>query len=197
MQSIGSLLRKPREESTQLHYCIYDCFCLRLGSAPWLERWGWLAAYFTNYGRFFTRIWEVTTRSAKDEANVLSLHQTFVDEGFEGAIIRTEAGAYREDYRSPDLLKVKQWEDDEFRILDCVSGKGKFENQPIFSCQTREGKRFEVVPKGTAEERYEMLQNSRELLGQFLKVQYLGFTEDGKPRCARGIAIRDPRDMDK
>lgn len=195
LQAIGSLVRRPRPESEQLYYCIYDMFSLSQPSVDWEGRKQWLLVWFGDWQKGFNKLHRVHTGVAASEADVQYLHDGYASIGYEGLIIRKRKGLYREDHRSPDLLKVKQWEDDEFRILDWAVGKGKFENAPVFGCLTKEGKRFEVVPKGSAEERYEMLQQAPQLVGQLLKVQYLGFTEEGKPRCARGIAIRDRSDL--
>ena len=196
LQSITSLAKRPRPESEQLYYCIYDMF--HLGGrkdAPWEERKSWVTVWFGDWQKSFWKVWQVPNGMAASEDDVMYLHNAYAEQGYEGAILRIRDGTYREGYRSPHLLKVKAWEDDEFRIIDFTSGKGKFENAPVFGCLTKEGKRFEAVPKGSAEERYEMLQRAPQLIGQLLKVQYLGFTDEGAPKCARGIAIREPTDL--
>lgn len=191
LQSITSLVRRPREESKEIFYCVYDVILpIR---EPWSQRKRWLYEFFWN--KSFNRVWMVGNQSAHNEQQIQEMHDSYADSGYEGAMIRGEFAIYREGYRSPDLLKLKAWEDAEFPIIGWTIGKGKAENMPIFICKTEDGKEFEVVPKGTAEERKEMLDNAQNLLGRLLTVQYLGYTEDGKPKCARGIAIRDRSDL--
>lgn len=194
LQNINKLVRKPREESTSVYYCIYDVLDLDDGVAPWPRRMEWLNGAFRSVGTVY-RLWRVPNVVAYDEVGVLELQKAFVSEGYEGAIVRAHEGQYRVGYRSPHLLKVKSWSDAEFPIIGFTNGRGKFENAAIFSCVTKEGKTFEVTPTGTAEERYQMLLDAPRLIGKLLKVKYLGFTDEGAPTCARGICIRDESDM--
>jgi DNA ligase-1 len=197
LQSITSLVKRPREESKQLYYCIYDIFSLDHLDWSWYWRLQQKNQFFAASREHLTpqRVWQVPSVEAPDEGAALKITDGFAQDGYEGGIIRSSTGVYREGYRSPDLLKLKAWEDAEYRITNWTRGKGKFENAPIFTCITEQGKEFEVVPTGTQEERYEMLQQAPTLIGQWLKVKYLGFTEAGAPKCARAIAIRDASDL--
>ena len=51
------------------------------------------------------------------------IHQSFLDEGYEGSIMRLD-GAYKNG-RSYDLMKFKDFSDTEATIVDWVEGKGK------------------------------------------------------------------------
>lgn len=195
LQSIMSLVTRPREESEQLYYCVYDMFNLNQLQATWDLRKSWLYVWFGDWQKGFNKLHLTHTNIAACEADALYLHRVYAEQGYEGGIIRTYYGLYREGYRSPDLLKMKEWEDDEFPIVGYTVGKGKFENVPIFTCRTKAGKDFEVTPKGSQKERDELLRLAPTLNGQLLKVKYLGFTEEGKPRCARGICLRDKTDL--
>jgi DNA ligase-1 len=126
---------------------------------------------------------------------VIEYQKKFVEAGYEGAIVRNGKGLYREGYRSPDLLKVKTFSDDEFTIVGWKTGKGKFECCPIFRCVTAEGKEFDVTPKGTAEERSEMLRQADEIVGQLMKVKYFAYSPDGIPLFPVGLSLRFPEDM--
>ena len=52
------------------------------------------------------------------------LHQEFLDQGYEGSIIRTGSGIYKHG-RSYDLMKFKDFSDDEATIIGYELGKGK------------------------------------------------------------------------
>ena len=45
-------------------------------------------------------------------------HTKYVEDGYEGLIIRTMKGIYQPDHRSSSLLKFKSFKDDEFEIVD-------------------------------------------------------------------------------
>lgn len=195
LQTITSLAKRSREESKTLTYCIYDIFKSTGEEIPWYQRKDYLELFFTTWGPTFKHIWQVPSIEVRDEAAIVSLHRAFVEEGYEGAIIRSYTGNYVEGYRSPDLLKYKAWQDAEYVVKNWYVGKGKFENVPMFVCVTPEGKEFAVTPVGSQSERQEMLRNATSYIGKLMKVKYLDKTDDGAPKCARGLGIRDPMDM--
>ena len=119
-------------------------------------------------------------------------HKTYVEEGYEGLIIRSQDGKYEPDHRSSSLLKLKSFKDDEFEIVDFKEGKGNDKNTVIFTCKTNEdSKFFEVRPRGTREERRKMFENGKSYIGKSLTVKYFELTDDGIPRFPVGIAVRD------
>mgnify|MGYP000082177769 CR=1 FL=1 len=48
---------------------------------------------------------------------------------------------------------------------------------------------FDVVPIGSNDERRELFKNAEQYIGKLLTVQFLGFTDDGKPKIAKGKDI--------
>jgi DNA ligase-1 len=128
--------------------------------------------------------------SASSEATIEEMHDSLVAQGYEGAIIRLVNGLYRFGYRSDTLLKFKRFQDEEFLVVAWGVGKGKFENVPIFRCQTADGKEFDVAPEGTEEERQEMLGNAHNIVGKLLTVRFFNWTDDGVPRFPVGTAVR-------
>tara|TARA_Y100001963_G_scaffold16856_1_gene20782 strand:- start:235 stop:747 length:513 start_codon:yes stop_codon:yes gene_type:complete len=63
------------------------------------------------------------TKRVATPAMIKVLHQDFLDKGYEGSIIRLN-GEY-EQKRSKNLLKVKDFQDSEAKIINWVEGKGK------------------------------------------------------------------------
>lgn len=189
LQTITSLVRRPQPGSEKLEYHLYD---IMAEDVSWHDRCALL--YSLNLAGC-DKVGRVVTLTANTEAEVIEHQKNFIEAGYEGAIVRNGKGLYREGYRSPDLLKVKSWRDDEFRIVGWKTGKGKFESVPIFCCVTPEGKEFDVAPKGTAEERSEMLAKADELVGQLMKVKYFTLTPDGVPQFPVGLSIRYKEDM--
>ena len=121
-------------------------------------------------------------------------HTKYVEDGYEGLIIRTMKGIYQPDHRSSSLLKFKSFKDDEFEIVDFKEGKGNDKGTIIFKCKTNAGgedKFFEVRPRGTREERKEMFENGKDYIGKKITVKYFELTDENIPRFPVGIAIRD------
>jgi len=189
LQNIISLAKRAQEDSVQLVYCIYDVTKLSSQEEPWSSRRVMLAALGS---MILPPSLSVTqTDQAYDEAAVRYYHDEFVKLGYEGAIIRLDEGLYRFGYRSSELLKWKEFMEEEFLIVGWTTGKGKFAQVPIFTCTTKQGKEFEATPKGTEAERLAMLHKADALVGKKLTVRFLQWTDDGKPQHPVGVAIRE------
>ncbi len=185
LQRISSLVTRPREESLKLEYHIYDIPC----DKPWKERKEMLKLLKSS-----EHIKVVETFVANNMKELVKLHDQFIEEGYEGAIIRLENGVYEYGKRSNSLLKWKAFEDAEFQIVGMKTGTGKYSECPIFSCiNDINDKIFDVVPIGTMEIKKEMLDPSN--IGKMLTVKFLGRSNDGIPKIAVGKAIRDEKDM--
>jgi DNA ligase-1 len=194
LQNIISLVKRSQEESKLFVYHVYDFVHLDLqGAEDWTERGTNLRAWF-DYEQeqgLPDFIKPVQTYAAANVHMVKTLHDQFVREGYEGAIVRTYSGTYRIGYRSSDLLKVKSFDDGEFIITGWCLGKGKFANVPIFTCKTSKGKTFEVTPRGTDEVRALLKQNANSMIGKPYTVRHFGLTDEGVPRFPVGIGLRE------
>ena len=85
-----------------------------------------------------------------DNETELQLYlRNFEEDGFEGAIVRTEDNIYNFGNRSKGLLKLKTFQDEEFEIIGYKSGEGKYTDCVIWECAVNPEKTFDVVPKGT------------------------------------------------
>jgi len=126
-----------------------------------------------------------------NETEIHSAQAQFVEEGYEGAMVRNLTGAYRIGKRSADLQKVKTFLDGEYTISGFVEGTGNEAGCVIWECETPDGQTFRVRPRGTQEARREHFENGSEYVGQQLTVRYQELTDDGVPRFPVGIAVRD------
>ena len=187
LQQIMSLIKKPQIRTQDIEYHIYDI----PSDKPWNERKEELNKYKSS-----KHVKIVETYSVKSEEELVALHDKFVSEGFEGAIIRLNdpSVGYEFGKRSSLLLKWKMFEDAEFKIIGIESGTGKMQDCAIFICKNDiNDKTFKVVPKGTIEEKKEMLNPLN--IGKLLTVEFLGRSEDGIPKIAVGKAIRTEEDI--
>jgi ATP-dependent DNA ligase len=123
----------------------------------------------------------VPTQICENEDEVMELYGEYVDEGFEGQMLRLD-GKY-ENKRSKSLLKHKSFIDEEFQILDIVEGEGNRSGTAGYMVfNTGEGKRFKSNVKGTWDETAEMLRNKTQLIGKQATIKYFNLTPDGIPR---------------
>ena len=82
------------------------------------------------------------------------------------------------------------FDEDEFSIVgfkDSEREKGLV----IWICEVKKGIEFDVVPIGSNEERKELFKKADQYIGKLLTVQFLGLTDDGKPKIAKGKDIRE------
>lgn len=115
--------------------------------------------------------------------------------GYEGVMARNSDGVYEIKHRSYDLQKVKLFQDDEFKIVDCIDGKGSDEEAIMYVCENEAGKTFRVRPKGAITGRkklwYEFCAGTYDPIGKMLTVKFFMLTADGVPRFPSGIGVRD------
>jgi DNA ligase-1 len=133
----------------------------------------------------------VETIEAKTVAEFKAEFSRFIEEGYEGIMLRNKEGMYRCNYRSHDLQKYKEFEEDEFRIIGYTQGDGRDKGTVIWICETKDGKDFTVRPRGTMESRRKLFQTGEKYVGKMLTVIYQELTEEGKPRFPVGKDIRE------
>ena len=115
----------------------------------------------------------------------------FMKEGHEGTILRNIDAPYEIKKRSKNLQKYKDFQDEEFKIIDFTEGKGVEKGLILWICETKEGNTFTVRPKGTHEERRTLYKNGKKYIGKKLTVIFQEYTKDGIPRFPVGKTIRD------
>lgn len=181
LQKIMSLIKKPQLQSKDVEYHIYDL----PSNKTWSERKTQLSSYKSSD---HIKIVETFQVDSIEKLNLL--HDKFVLDGYEGAIIRLDGKGYEFGKRSSFLLKWKTFEDKEFKIISIGVGIGKMSECPIFTCQNDlNNLTFNVVPIGTMEVRKEMLDQNN--VGKLLTVKFIGRTEDMIPKMAVGKTIRE------
>jgi len=155
---------------------------------------------------FQDRYEKLTTLFAKNNFKYIKLNKTeicksiddipsflaeYIEEGYEGLIIRNMKGKYQIKHRSKNLQKLKLFVDSEFKIIDFSQGEGKEKGLVVWKCVTKENKEFNVRPIGTYEERAKLFKNGGEYIGGYLTVKYFEETDEKIPRFPVGISIRD------
>lgn len=131
---------------------------------------------------------------SKDE--VIARYGEFVEEGYEGAILRMALGKYSWGYRSSDLLKIKVFQDAEFIVIDAKEGRGKMEGGVRFVCQNdTNAETFTCTMKVTMDERRRFYAERKKYIGRKLTVRFFDRTDDDVPRFPVGIVFRAIEDI--
>jgi DNA ligase-1 len=198
-QRIGSAIKKRNEDTPNLHYYIYDSPSLKKSfQERFFDRFCKVSRELTSESNFLegtTRIVICATKIVNSPEEALSGQAEAIEAGYEGAMVRNLSGLYSFKFRSTSLLKMKDFEDDEFEIIGGKEGQGRESGMVIFKCKTSEGLEFDVRPRGTSDERSAMWKNLSEYIGKPLTVKFQGLTDDRKPRFPVGLHIRP--DWDK
>lgn len=134
----------------------------------------------------------VPTFMAKDDKQIIHYHNEF-SKTYEGTMIRNLKSKYAPNKRSTDLLKYKDFIDEEFVIIGFKSGKGKAEKVPTFEFVTEQGARFGAVPIGTEQERADYLAKAPFYIGLKATIRYfeLTTTENPVPKFPVMVGIRN------
>ena len=140
-------------------------------------------------------LYSVPTYMIKSETEAYAIARRFIDQGYEGAIIRNADGLYKFGHRSNDLQKIKFFKDAEFRVVGVKEGTGKDRGTAIFVCETAGGKTFDPRPIGTYEQRAEYFNNFEAYRGRMLTVKYQQESEDGIPIFPIGLHFRPEEDL--
>jgi ATP-dependent DNA ligase len=126
--------------------------------------------------------------------NVNEFKQAFgeyVAAGYEGIMLRNSHGPYRQNYRSHDLQKYKEFVESEYPIVGFKEADGRDKGTVVWVCATDECRQFSVRPRGTQEQRRQWFQDAPQHVGKLLTVIYQELSELNVPRFPVGKAIRD------
>lgn len=193
---INGLVRKKADKTkpseldkiNKIDYMIFDCFDIDNLKLSFTDRYEILKNIFKNKFKYlkFAKVYKVNTA---DE--IQKYHKQFLNESMEGTILRNLNAPYEIKKRSKHLQKYKDFQDDEFKIINFKEGKGIEKGCVTWICITKDGKKFSVTPNGSHEFRQKLFINGKKYIGKFLTVKFFGYTKDGIPRLARGITIRE------
>lgn len=183
-QRIVELVKKDRgPETDRLEYWIYD----QVTDSEFYKRTENIVDAFGKHD--FIRLHCVDTFEVNSEAEINKWHDKFVQDGFEGIIIRNRNGMYLPKVRSKDLQKLKNFVDEEFEIIGGKEADGADKGTVVFRVKDKKGNEFSVRPRGTRELRAEWWKNIDKLKGKNLTVRYQNLSKDGIPIFPVGVSV--------
>lgn len=134
---------------------------------------------------------EVETKEVSDEDELMDFFEACLKKGYEGAMVRNDIGNY-EGKRSNNLQKIKEFDEDEFPIIDVKEGRGKLAGHAIFVCTAKNGNPFDCKMKGDQDKLKQYWKKPALAIGRMLTVQYQGLTNKNKvPRFCVGLRFRE------
>jgi DNA ligase 1 len=121
---------------------------------------------------------------ANNEEEVKEHYQLFVDDGYEGAMVRNSNSKY-EHKRSHNLLKVKPEDDSEAIIVKINEGVGNWKGTAATASMNWKGIEFDATFKGTIEQKTVIFKNQKDWLKKSVTFLYNGLTGKNVPNFAR------------
>ena len=195
-EQISGLSRQHEDKSSiediakinKIEYHIYDFVDLNKINLVYKNRLDFLIHLQKN--KEFNLCKFVDTLLVNNVEDVKKYHDIFVEQGYEGLILRDQNGPYEINKRSKYLQKYKEFLEDEFVIIGFHDNE-KEKGMITWEIINKFGVTENIVPNGTDEYRKELFINGTKYIGKLLTVKYFGYTNDKKLKHARGKDIRD------
>lgn len=199
LQKINSLVKKPQAESASLQFYIFDI----PSDKKWINGYTENAdtktftdcrytdlynnvGYSVRYQNKYPNLIVVPTEFCYTEQQARDSIGIFMEQGYEGTIIRNFEGVYEYGQRSNNLLKWKLFFDTEAFVESCEEDKN---NEGVLHCCLQDGTKFKCKMKGSHEERLYASQLTK--VGKYITVKYQALTVDGVPQFPVGICERE------
>lgn len=180
LQTISSYIKRGQANSRDLAYHIYDI----VEAEPFAERWAYARSLILPIQD------ECVHCVATDEVD--SLESAWVHfrrsrrEGYEGSMLRLSLRGYEDGKRSDQLLKLKERDDEDFRVVDVKAGKHSI-GILILKLNDREAT-FDCTAPGSVIQKQSILANKELYIGRKVEVLFAHKTKDGVP--FHGVALR-------
>lgn len=193
---IVSLVRKEdpskeelKESRKLVQYHIYD---LPSSDEDFISRYKTYRSF--KYDSEYVRL--VGADQVHNEDELMTFHEGFIKLGYEGTIIRNGSSKYQ-NKRCNDLIKLKNFQDSEFKILGVQEGKGNREGlAATIECKAKNGTLFYPTVIGGFEYCRDVWLVKDQFIGGQATINYFGYTPDGVPRFPRATVLyQNKRDI--
>jgi len=175
LNEISSACKKKTEKSNKIQYHVYDM----ASPMAFLERSLRVNSLLVTIKH--PLLVPVHTVKVRSENELFTCRKEFMEEGYEGAMLRHSHEGYEAGKRSSNLLKAKTWLDAEFKVVDYKMGRGKYALAPIFVCETDRENHFDVLAPGDMEAKAAFGRNPKKYLGKMLTVRFIYMTKTAQP----------------
>lgn len=185
---IVSCIKKQKVEPQNVETCwqrmSFMLFDLPSHSGTFTQRIGSMQAIVTSAQSPSLKM--IVQYKVKNKADLFKALDKVTKNKGEGLMLHHQDALYQVG-RTPHLLKLKQYQDDEAIVLKHFTGKGKHKNRlGAMLVKNTEGKTFKIGTGFTDKER-----ESPPKVGSTITYRYTGKTAKGIPRFARFLRVRN------
>ena len=126
---------------------------------------------------------------------IMAMHNEAVAAGYEGLVIKDPDKEYKCGARDNRALKIKEFQDAEFKILGIVEGLR--DEDMCFLMETEDGTQFKAKPIGDRALKQQYRENINDIIGKMGTVKFFGWTntEHPVPNLPSFRSIRDDNDI--
>lgn len=191
-EELAGLIKKKKLSETDMQrvQCIkYHVYDVVVGNVPYSKRHERIVG--TIGSTMCHHLEVVHTQLIHTLGEFRQAFSEYVAAGYEGIMLRNAEGLYRQNYRSHDLQKYKEFMESEYPIVGFKEAAGRDAGTVIWVCRTAENREFGVRPRGTQEQRRQWFQTGQQHVGKLLTVIYQELSELNVPRFPVGKAIRE------
>ena len=188
LSEISSAVRKRNNKTEKLKFYIFDIAISEVNQKSRLQFLDEFRTLLINNS--CKNILTVNSIKINSNEEAQEFTDTCIKQGYEGAIFRDINAEYQFGKRPQTMVKLKRFQDKEFKIVDVVGG----DNSPelgVFICVQEQGLKFKVTPEGSQDIKKEYLSNKTKYIGKKLTVRFFERTKDNLPFHAVGTTIRD------
>lgn len=189
LQTISSAVKAPNLDTNRVQFIAFDLGVKNLNN---ISRFTILKDIINQIKEkdFTNSIDIVTTYKVKSDAIVQTLTDNYIKDGYEGSILRNPEGFYQFGKRPMDMVKLKRVIDEEFKIIDIIP-QDKNPDLGLFVCITKQGKEFQVNPKGDTHFKSLVLFQKHLFINKMLTCTFYEYTEDMIPFHVIDNIVRD------
>lgn len=192
-EKIISLARKTKptaddlkESAEKIQYHVYDCIINETDEVWTFEdrnQFIWDAIDHEN------PIQLVPLANVDDEHDVETMLLQYLEQGYEGQMLRVPDSLY-EGKRSKNLIKHKEFEDEEFEIVSIIEGEGSWAGYAkSIEIKLKDGTTQYSGIRGNQSAMKDLLASAQEYIGTDVTIRYQNKTEDGKLRFPVAVAF--------
>lgn len=191
LQNIVSAVKKPNDLTDQVEFWIFDIptdeeFKYRNARLEKIQN-------ILRYNRdLFPNIKVVLNETAQNEEHARKFMLQWMEQGFEGMMLRNVNGLYEWNHRSRDLQKWKDFLDGEYLVIgyevDALDeAVYHLKHRHTINGKVREY--FKAKPRGN--HAYRHYSNARNFVGHWVTCRFQQFTDAGVPQFPVVIGVRE------
>lgn len=201
-EKLISLVRKTKptaadlkESEEKIQYHVYDLVdgLPYMHNKTFMDRLGFINQ-FDYRSRYYPTVQVVRTYNIQDEHDIEMMLGQYLESGYEGQMLRVPTSIY-EGKRSKNLIKHKEFEDDEFEIVSMEEGKGNWADAvKRIEIRLKDGTTQFAGVRGSFDTLHDLLYNNDGYTS--VTVRYQNKTDDGKLRFPVVVAFwKGDRDL--